>query len=603
MQQEVTMQSVKDKITALRSAMEQQGIQAYMIPSSDPHMGEYVPTHWEARRYFSGFTGSAGTLVVTAERSGLWTDGRYFIQAARQLKDSGIELFKMRVAGVPTVEEFLVDTLRPGECVGFDGRMLSASQVVSMRDLFAEKNISIRSADLIAPLWPDRPPMPKTEIYEHEVKFAGLGVSEKLAQVRQALKEQHADGQIYAKLDCTAWLMNLRAADIEDTPLAVSYSAVFGDAAYLFLDPSRLTEKIRQSLSAAGVTVRNYEEIWNFPGEIQHPATVLVDMTGINYELYRLMKKNPHIDIKGGPDLVANLKGIKNPTEIENIRKTMLYDGRAMVKYSVELERRLNAGKPVTEWDVCEMLKKYRAAEPGNLGESFGTIAAYRENAAMMHYSPKPDSCSALEKKGLLLVDSGGQYLTGTTDITRTCALGPVSHEEKENYTRVLQAHISLATAVFLEGTTGGGIDILCREPLWRHGIDYRCGTGHGVGMLGTVHEGPQNIRPKNGTALVPGMTVTNEPGVYEEGKHGIRTENMMLVTEALTNEYGKFLKFETLTCFPIDTAPLLPELLTNAELQWLNDYHAWVWKKLSPLLEGKELTWLEEHTRPVKRG
>lgn len=299
---------------------------------------------------------------------------------------------------------------------------------------------------------------------------------------------------------------------------------------------------------------------------------------------------------------MIQLKGIKNQTEAKNIRQTMLYDGRALVKGSVELERRLKSGEPVTEWDVCKILKKYRAAEPDNRGESFGTIAAYRGNAAMMHYSPAADACSRLKREGLLLVDSGGQYLTGTTDITRTYALGPVSREEKEDYTRVLKSHIALATAVFLEGSTGGSIDILCREPLWQNGIDYRCGTGHGVGMFGTVHEGPQNIRPRNSTVLRPGMTITNEPGAYVEGSHGIRTENMMLVTEAFANEYGKFLKFETLTCFPIDTVPLLPELLTEPELRWLNNYHAWVWKKLSPLLEGKELGWLKQRTRPVEK-
>ena len=592
--------NIRELICDLLQEMNRAGVQAYMIPSSDPHMGEYTPAHWKARQYFSGFTGSAGTLVVTSARSGLWTDGRYFIQAARELAGSGIELFRMGVEGVPTVEEFLVKTLAPGDCVGFDGRMVSAAKVKSMKDKFVEKKLSVKSVDLISGLWKDRPPMPNTEAFLHERKFAGFSCQEKLVLLRKMLRERHADGQIVSRLDCVAWLMNLRASDIEYNPLAVAYAAVFSEEAYLFIDLSRVPEAVRSNLAENGVTLRPYGEISDFLKNFSEAKTLLIEPDGTNYELLQILEENSNLKVTFGDDIITGLKGIKNPTEIENIRRAMLYDGCALVRFRVALDDRLSAGETVTEWDICDMLREFRAEQPDNRGESFSTIAAYRENAAMMHYSPKPDACSVLKQSGFLLVDSGGQYPEGTTDITRTFVLGPVSNEEMERYTWVLKAHISLATAMFLEGSTGGNIDILCREPLWAHGIDYRCGTGHGVGMFSSVHEGPQNIRPKNDTVFRPGMTITNEPGIYEEGKYGIRTENMMLVTEAFANSYGRFLKFETLTLFPIDTDAILPKLLSPAETRWLNDYHRTVYEKLSPLLSGRELEWLRKHTRSI---
>lgn len=594
------MPNIRELICSLLQEMNRAGVQAYMIPSSDPHMGEYTPAHWKSRQYFSGFSGSAGTLVVTPTRSGLWTDGRYFIQAAHELAGSGIELFRMGVEGVPTVEEFLLQTLVPGSCVGFDGRMLSAAKVKSMQDKFVDKKLSVKSVDLISGLWQNRPSMPTTEVFLHERKFAGLSCQEKLVILRNKLRERHADGQIISRLDCVAWLMNLRASDIEYNPLAVAYAAVFSEEAYLFVDGSRVPEAVRKNLSENGVTLRPYEEISDFLKNYSEAKTLLIEADGTNYELLRILDENEKLEVLLGDDIITGLKGIKNSTEIENIRRAMLYDGCALVKFRVALDDRLAAGETVTEWDVCDMLREFRAGQPDNRGESFSTIAAYRENAAMMHYSPRADSCSVLKQSGFLLVDSGGQYPEGTTDITRTFVLGPVSNEEMERYTWVLKAHISLATALFLEGSTGGNLDILCRESLWAHGIDYRCGTGHGVGMFSSVHEGPQNIRPKNDTVFHPGMTITNEPGVYEEGKYGIRTENMMLVAEAFSNSYGRFLKFETLTLFPIDTDAILPKLLSPAETQWLNDYHRTVYEKLSPLLAGRELEWLRRHTRSI---
>lgn len=596
------MQKIKDRISALRDKMAECGVQAYVIPSADPHLSEYMPSHWQARRYFSGFTGSAGTLVVTKDKSGLWTDGRYFIQAERQLAGSGIELFRMRVKGVPAFPQFLAQELDEGQTVGLDGRLFSASDIAGMERAFSGKKLSVRSADLVAPLWENRPPLPNTEAFSLGIEYAGLTCAEKLAQVRAELKKHGADGQIYARLDCVAWLMNLRANDVEDSPFAMAYAAVLPDSAFLFIESSRVPAPVRAELEQNGVQIRGYDEIGSFAGSLSGKIKMLADPAGTNFELYEALSNNGAISVKDGPDIVYRLKCIRNETEIRNLREVHIRDACAQVEAFTELERQMSEGYEVTEWTVCTLLKEARARQKDNRGESFATIAAYGPNAAMMHYAPREDACSRLEHRGFLLVDSGGQYLGGTTDITRTFALGPMTQEERECYTRVLKGHIALATAVFLEGITGASLDVLCREPLWQTGIDYRCGTGHGVGAFGTVHEGPQQIRPVNDAVLRRGMTITNEPGVYTEGQFGIRTENLMLIDEAFENEYGNFLRFEVVTCFPIDTAPVLPEMLTDAELSWLNRYNARVRETLMPYFSGRELSWLVDHTEPLCR-
>lgn len=597
------MQKIAERIAGLRAEMKKAGMQAYIIPSADPHLSEYTPAHWQARKYFSGFTGSAGTLVVTERKSGLWTDGRYFIQAEHQLEGSGIDLYRMGVKGVPSYPEFLAEELGERDTVGFDGKLFSVNDVRAMEHAFEDKKLKLKTADLTERLWEDRPPVPKTQAFLHDVKYAGFTCAEKLDQVRKELKKHKADAQVFGRLDCVAWLMNIRANDVEDSPFAVAYAAVLPGAAYLFIDRSRVPADVMKSLTENGVSVRDYEDAGKIGSLLGKGGTILLDPEGTSYELYRLLKNTPGAVIAEGPDIVTELKSVKNATEIDNIKKIHVQDGCAMVKGYAALEEMLDKGEPVTECTVCDVLAKTRAQQPGNRGVSFATIAAYRDNAAMMHYSPKPDSCRKLEKSGFLLVDSGGQYDGGTTDITRTYALGPVSREERECYTWVLKAHIALATAVFLEGNTGGNIDILCREPLWKHGLDYRCGTGHGVGMFGGVHEGPQNLRRTDRNIFRKGMTITNEPGVYVDGKFGIRTENLMLVDDAFENEYGKFLKFDVVTRFPIDTAPILTEMLSEGEITWLNGYHDKVRKALAPLLSGRDLDWLEQHTRPLARG
>lgn len=596
------MISVNERLAELRRKMKENGVQACIIPSSDPHMSEYLPDHWKARSYFSGFDGSAGTLVVTEKESGLWTDGRYFIQAAHQLADSEIELYRMAVKGVPTYTEFLADKLGDGETVGFDGKMLPVSSVQEMEEKFAEKKLKIKSVDLIRDIWPGRPEIPASQVFVHDAKYAGYTCKEKLEQVRSELKKQKADGEIIAKLDCVAWLMNIRADDIEYNPLAVSYAAVYMDSAYLFINTKRVPAEVMAYLKENGVTVREYEEIDAALKDINTKKTILIDPSSFNYELYLLLKQNQNITVQEGTDTVTGLKGVKNETEIKNIIEAHVKDGCAMVEFRVKLEEMIKNGETVTECTVCDMLREYRAKQPNNKGESFGTIAAYKGNAAMMHYEPNPDTCSTIQNEGFLLIDSGGQYLEGTTDITRTFVMGPLTQEEKEHYTYVLKAHIALASAVFLEGCTGGNVDILSREQVWKHGIDYRCGTGHGVGMFGGVHEGPQNLRINNHVVLKKGMTITNEPGIYEEGKHGIRTENIMLVTEDRNTEYGQFYRFDIITYFPIDTAGIVMDLMSDDDLEWLNNYHQLVYDKLSPRLAGKELAWLKEHTAPIGR-
>ena len=597
------MGSVKERINSLRSEMEKAGLNAYIIPSQDPHLSEYTPLHWQARSWFSGFGGSAGTLVVTMDESGLWTDGRYFIQAEHELKGSGIKLFRMGEAGVPNVTGYLSGKLKTEDTVGFDARMFPAAQVRAMQRIFGEKGIKIFFADLVSPLWKGRPPLPDTEVYVHDAKYAGYTCAEKVKQVRDRLKKYGADGQIYTRLDCTAWLMNIRADDIAYTPLAVAWSAVLPDAAHLFINTQRVKPEALDYLKENGITVHGYGEFEGFLKAYGKKVRLLVDMTSINAQTVEILKNNGNFSLLGGADIVTFLKSIKNKTEIENIRKAHIMDGCALAEFKSTFEDKVSGGGKLTEYDVCRLLSECRARQPGNKGESFATIAAYGPNAAMMHYSPKPGACSTVGDRGLLLIDSGGQYFEGTTDITRTFAMGGLSREEMENYTYVLKANITLAKCIFMEGETGGNLDILCRKELWKHGVDYRCGTGHGVGMFSSVHEGPQNISPKNRTVLKPGMTITDEPGAYVEGKYGIRTENLLLITEAFKNEYGRFYKFEPLTCFPIDLKPVLPELLSESEINWLNDYHSWVYETLSAHLSGRSLKWLKENTRPLEKA
>ena len=590
--------TVNEKIAALRGEMAKANVDALVIPTSDPHMSEYIPEAWKARKEFSGFTGSAGTLVITSEESGLWTDGRYFIQAEAQLSGSEIKLFRMREKGVPTVEEYLADT-QAGKTVAVDGTIYPAASGLLLQEKLEKAGAALVSEDLVMPVWENRPELPHTPAYVLNVKYAGLSPKEKLQQVREKLAEKNADAQLYSTLDCANWLSNVRASDIAYNPFATSYVLVLKDEARLYLDEDRLSAEDIAYLKET-FTLRPYAAITEDLSGDLGGAKMLVNKAAISYDnLLRLMK-NGTVSIIYGIDVVTALKGVKNPTELKNIRQAHVWDGVALANFWVKLQNRMEAGETVSEYDVCLMLSAERAKMPENRGDSFDTIAGYGPNAAMMHYGPTAEKSDMLQKKGFLLIDSGGQYLTGTTDVTRTFVMGPITEEEKTDFTRVLKSHIQLAMAVFPEGTKDGMLDCLARQQVWKYGLDYRCGTGHGVGFFGGVHEGPQNFSQRSSGVLKVGMTITDEPGLYLEGKYGIRTENLLEVVFWKETEYGRFLKMEPLTLFPIDNKAIDVDMMTREELDYLNDYHQKVYKALAPHVEPETLPWLEEACRAL---
>lgn len=593
--------STNQKIASLRLAMKEDGVSAYIIPSNDPHMSEYVAEHFKSRQYFSGFTGSAGTLVVTEKGSGLWTDGRYFIQAERQLAGSEIQLFKMEQKDVPTYIEYIAQELEEGQSVGIDGKLFSASTVKTMKKQFANKKLQINSRlDLVEGLWENRPAAPLTEVYHHELIYTGMSTKEKIEKVRACLKEKKAEGYVLTELASIAWLFNIRANDIAYNPMATAYAYLNQEEAYLCTEGSRVPESVAQILNQQGVTLKGYEEIEDLLKEIKEPTKILCHTQNVNQYLYGLLEENEAISIVEDEEIVINLKAIKNPVEIENMIEAHIKDGCALTHFMVDFEKRMANDESLTEYDLLDLLTAARLAQPNNKGESFNAIIGYKENAAMMHYAPTKEKHKKLEKEGLLLIDSGGQYLEGTTDITRTFALGPTTDEEKRAYTLTLKSHIALARAIFLEGCTGGNLDILAREPMWENGLDYKCGTGHGVGFMLGVHEGPQSLRTTNHVPLKPGMILTDEPGVYIQDQFGIRTENILVIKEHMTTDSGTFYRFDNITFFPIDTKPINMAMLDPKEIKWLNDYHQMVYDKLSPRLEGEALEWLKANTQTI---
>ena len=594
------MPTTNEKIALLRSAMKAAGANACLIPSSDPHISEYLPAHWATRRYFSGFTGSVGNLVVTETASSLWVDGRYFVQAARQLEGSEIVLQKMGVEGVPTLIEYLTDALGEGQVLAVDGMVTAASTWRQLAGALAKKGASLKSVDLVQDNWPDRPAVPATPAWLLDDTYAGRTAAEKLADLRAALAEKGASAMVVCRLDSVAWLLNLRADDLDNTPFALAYCFVTPDDAVLFIDASRLPAEAAAALERQGVRVTDYGHLLGFLTGYHHDRTVLVDMAGTNEAIRAALAANPVFTLVEGEDPIQALKGVKNPVEIENLKKAHVKDGVAMVKFQIWLEEQLAAGAAVTEVDVDEKLQALRAAQPLNIGVSFDTIAAWGPNAAMMHYHATPEACSTLAPRGFLLVDCGGQYLDGTTDITRTYALGELTDNERTYYTYVLKSHIDMAKLQFLNTCTGGNLDVIARAPVWAHGIDYRCGTGHGVGFVGGVHEGPHNLRITNQVKFMPGMIVTDEPGIYEEGEVGIRIENELLCCERVKNQYGQFLGFEPVTYCPIDLTPVRPELLDAEEKEWLNGYHQMVRELLTPHLTAPEAAWLAEKTKAL---
>lgn len=592
--------TINNRIAALRAHIAQEQIQAFIIPSTDPHLSEYVAPHWQSREWISGFTGSAGTVVVTAKDAGLWTDSRYFLQAARQLEGTCITLYKEMLPETPNIPEFLSAHLQEGDCVGIDGKMFSAEEVEHLQKELKKSGIRIKSiADPIQLLWTDRPAMPLAPAFVYDTKYAGMSFTEKLPAVRQAMEAAGADSLLLSALDEIAWLLNIRGNDVHCNPVVVSYLLIEKDKVNYFIQPQKVTPELAEYFSANGISVHPYEEIGHYLNSF-NAHSILMNPAKTNYAIYSAIR--PGCLIINGASPVALLKAIRNKQEIAGIHAAMQRDGVALVKFLKWLDEAVPAGKE-TEISVDKKLHTFRAAQPLYMGESFDTIAGYKEHGAIVHYEATPETDVTLKPEGFLLLDSGAQYLDGTTDITRTIALGPLTEEEKTDYTLILKGHIALAMAVFPEGTRGAQLDVLARMPIWKERMNYLHGTGHGVGHFLNVHEGPQSIRMnENPIALQPGMVTSNEPGVYKAGSHGIRTENLVLTVPAGEGMFGKYLKFETLTLCPICRKGIIKELLTAEEIGWLNDYHRTVYEKLSPDLNNDEREWLKEACKAVIR-
>ena len=587
-----------NNLERLRESMKVKGINYYIIPSSDSHQSEYVAEHFKGREFVSGFTGSAGTLLVGLKEAYLWTDGRYFIQADRELKGSGISLMKIATAGYPTIKEWIKENIKANETLGFNGKLFSVKEYEDYLNIAKEINFNINmDNDLLENIWIDRPSLPDNKIFIHDEKYAGKSASEKLKEVRKNIEDKKADHYILSSLDDIAWLCNIRGNDIKFNPVALAYVVVGKVSANIYIDNNKLDDITKNKLYSEGFEVKDYDTIEN--DVILLTGTVILDESKLNAKVFNSL--NDKVKVIREVNVTTKLKAIKNEIEIANWEVSQVRDGVAMVKFIKWLKSSIGKEK-ITEISASEKLTSFRAEGDNYKGDSFATIAGYKDHAAMMHYSATETSEYELKPEGMFLVDSGAQYLDGTTDITRTFILGPITDEEKRDYTLVLQGHIALASAKFLKGSTGMNLDILARRPLWNYGIDYKCGTGHGVGFFLNVHEGPQGIRPiGNSVVLEPGMILTNEPGVYKEGRYGIRTENTLIVEkDIVSEEFGEFYKFRTISYCPIDLDGINVEMLSVQEKDWLNEYHKIVFEKLSPYLSEEEKEFLKNETREI---
>ena len=590
----MSMNTVPERLAALRAAMQANGVDVYLIPVGDPHSSEYLPDHYTSLTYFSGFHGENSNFVVTMTESAVWADGRYFVQAEKEIAGTEIQLMKMGEPGVPTVEEYCAKVVPEGGKLGLCGLTASCALVNSVKKALEAKNAAIQTLFLEDELWTEgRPALPATPAWILPKEYAGFSPAEKLGQLRAKLAQLGCTAQLVGKLDNLAWLLNLRAMDIECTPYAMAYCYVTPDRAVLFINTARVTPEAKAELEANGVTLAEYDSVLDFMAAETEPQTVLAESATVNYAVYQVLENNAALTVKDLADPLLPMKGVKNEVELTHDKEAHLRDAVAMVRFQIELEKRLEAGEELTELTVDEILHKYRSTTDKFIVESFGTIAAYGGNAAMMHYHATPEDHAVLEKKGFLLVDSGATYMDGTTDITRTYPLGPLTEDEKRFYTWTLQSHIDLAKAVWLDYCECKMIDTIAREPLWRHLINYRCGTGHSVSFVGNVHEGPHALNSRNTTRMRPGMVVTDEPGVYETDLVGIRIENELVCVHKADNQYGTFLGFEPIMFVPIATSPIVPGVLTKDELDWLNNYHRQVFEKLAPRLNDEEREWL----------
>lgn len=595
---------IPERLTALREEMKRRSIDIYVVPTADFHESEYVGEHFKARKFITGFTGSAGTAVITLKEAGLWTDGRYFVQAEKQLEGSTVTLYRMAEEGVPAVEEFVKDKLPQGGCIGFDGRTVNGAWGEKFAAIAEEKNGSLFvGEDLIDLIWTDRPELSRAPLFILEEKYSGKSTAEKIQDVRAKMAEEGADVHILTSLCDIAWLLNIRGGDIQSVPVVLSYLVLTRDQCIWFLQEEVVDDAIRAYLNENHIETRPYDAIYTYVPDIPESAVVLMNKSGVNYRICNELNKN--IQVINKPNPTELMKAVKNPVEVDNTRLAHVKDGVAVTKFMYWLKT--NIGKiPMTEISASDYLEARRREQENFIDLSFTTISAYGANAAMMHYSATPESNTVLKPEGFLLVDSGGHYYEGTTDITRTFVLGPISDEMKQHFTAVCRSNMKLANAKFLYGACGLNLDILARGPLWDMGIDYKCGTGHGVGYILNVHEGTNGFRWKivperhDSGVLEEGMITTDEPGVYLEGKYGIRTENELVCRKAEKNEYGQFMEFENITYAPIDLDGIDPEQMSPREKQMLNDYHKKVYEVLSPYMTEEENEWLKKYTRAI---
>ena len=609
------MNVIRDRLDALRKLMKERGMDAYMIPTADFHESEYVGEHFKCREYMTGFTGSAGTALITMDEACLWVDGRYYVQAAAQLKDSTVTMMKMGQEGVPSLGVYLEDKMPEGGCLGFDGRVVNAAEGLALEEMLRERGARISyGEDLAGMIWQERPELSAEPAWVLDERYAGKSALDKIADVREAMEKVHASVHVLTSLDDIAWLLNIRGNDILYNPVVLSYALVTMDQLYLFVNSSVLEGKaypyledakgisVREYLERTGVTVMPYDGVYDMVEGLKNEK-VLLEKCRVNYAVYRLIDGSNKVIDRMNP--TASMKAVKNDVEIENEKRAHIKDGVAMTKFIYWLKK--NTGRiPMDEISVSDYLGKLRMDQEGCIGLSFATISAYGAHGAMCHYSATPESSIPLEPRGLYLIDSGGQYYEGTTDITRTIAMGPVTDEEKEHFTLVLMSMLRLGDVKFLHGCRGLSLDYAAREPLWRRGLNYEHGTGHGVSYLSSVHERPNGIRFKmvperqDNAVMEAGMITSDEPGVYIEGSHGIRTENLVLCVEDEKNEYGQFLRFEYLTYVPIDLEVIDREIMSERDVELLNRYHEQVYEKISPYLDEDERVWLAEATRAV---
>lgn len=593
---------IQERLAALREQMKKRNIAIYVVPTSDFHESEYVGTHFKARKFITGFTGSAGTAVITLTEAGLWTDGRYFVQAASQLEGTTVTLYRMGEEGVPTVNEYIEKTLKEGECIGFDGRVVNGYWGDELKKIADEKKGSLYvDEDLIDLIWEDRPPMSCEKAWVLDTKYSGRSNADKSAAVRKEMEEKGATVHLLSSLYDISWLLNIRGNDISYVPVVLSYLSMTKDTCTWFLQEEIIDENLRKYLNENGIKTQPYNAFYDYVKTLDQ-ETILMDRSVVNYRICNnIAESNKVID---DADPTVAMKSVKNKTEVDNTRNAHVKDAVAMCKFMYWLKK--NVGKiPMTEISASDYLAGLRAEQEGFLDLSFDTICGYADHGAIVHYAATPESDIELKPEGLLLVDSGGHYLEGTTDITRTFALGPVTDEMKADFTRVCRSNMNLANVRFLHGCTGRNIDIVAREPLWETGKDYKHGTGHGVGYVLNVHEGPNSFRWQNSATakecvFEEGMITTDEPGIYIEGKYGIRLENELVCHEGEKNEFGQFMYFENITYVPIDLDAIDPDQMTETEKRRLNEYHEGVYRTVSPFLEGEELAWLKQATRAI---